>query len=289
MMMAALSLTACYHDVHDYLDPSSGMGYLTASLSYEYPEDVEVPLDNICIRVLDDGATESTNDFDTRDDAASWLKHLAVGEYDVLITQDMLPADGYELKDGVVRLAEPASSPDQSWYAMAHVTITSDRLSVADLQLKRLMATLQVNISNVPDGVGIGVTVDHMAAGVDLMKDDDGGRLGRPSDDYIAVPLTMASGGSATRTVSLTSGMHSLLPTSAAYDRTDLSISITTAEGKELFCIGDTPRMESGHTYIIDLDYTKLQPYMYFEWYRINDWVEGAVINGAVELPEEEK
>lgn len=292
LLLVAATLSSCYHSIHDFASPSpeagTDVGYLAASLDYEFPEDIGTPMQNLNISVLGNG-TEITSNFSSMEQAVEWLQQLPVGEYDVLVTQDMTSSHGYDLRQGVVQLHDATSSPDQSWYAMAHVTVRSNEITIAEFKLQRLLATLELNVSHVPEGTDIDVTVDHMASSVDLMKDDDGGRLGRPSDDYIAVPLTMASGSSATRTVSLTSGMHSLLPTSAAYDRTDLSISITTAEGKELFCIGDTPRMESGHTYIIDLDYTKLQPYMYFEWYRINDWVEGAVINGQVEIPEEEK
>lgn len=289
LLMPLLLCSACYHSIHDYAEnpePSADMGYLAAQLNYEYPEDLGTPVNNLNIHIFGNGGPGPSEDFGSIDEASDWLQQLPVGEYDVLVTQDMTAADGYSLQGGVVSLPNPASSPDQSWYAMAHVTVRKDEVTVADFELQRLMAALELNVSNVPEGTTIEVTVDHAAASVDLMSNDYRGRLGQPSADFKPVEFGHATQGTGTRSISLTTGRQRLLPTSRDFDRTYIDLWVTTPQGRQLFCLGDTPRMESGHTYVIDLDYTRLKPYMHIEWYRIDDWTEGAVITGEVEVPE---
>jgi hypothetical protein len=295
LLSVAALLGSCYHDVHDFGNeptPSGEeVGYLTPQLDYEFPEDKGTPVDSLQITIGGANGTDYNHGFSSMEEAASWLKQLSVGEYDVLVTQNMTARHGYTLQNGIVSLFDPASSPDQAWYAMTHVTIRNQEITVAEFELKRLMAYLELGISNTPDGTTIDVTVDHMAKSVDLMTNDYRGRLGQPDSEYMAVPLgkAHASTRNGTRSVRLSTGMQSLLPTSSTFDRTYVDLWVITPTGKELFCLGDTPRMESGFTYIIDLDYRYLKPYMRLEWYRINEWTYGAVIEGAVEVPDEEK
>ena len=44
--------------------------------------------------------------------------------------------------------------------------------------------------------------------------------------------------------------------------------------------------MECGKTYVVELDYTKLRPYMLLEAFTINDWTEGWTISGEIINPD---
>ena len=293
MTAVAVLASACYHDVHEFgSSPSSDgegnqVGYIAAALGFEYPEDEKEPIDNLNIYVTNNSGYETSQNFKSKEETAEWLKRLPVGEYDILVTANMEPSDGYQLTNGVVSLIDPSSSPQQAWYAMAHATVIGNQIVVAEIKLQRLTASLELTITGVPDGTTIDVIVDHMAQSVNLMERDVNGRYGNPSEEYLAVPIGRTSEKGATRSISLTTGIRNLLPTSRSYDRTYIDLYIITPENKQIICLGDTPRMECGHTYIISLDYLKLKPYMYFDWYRINDWTEMAVISGEVPYPDE--
>ena len=44
--------------------------------------------------------------------------------------------------------------------------------------------------------------------------------------------------------------------------------------------------MECGRAYVVELDYTKLRPYMLLSAFTINDWTEGWTISGEIINPD---
>ena len=286
LILAAAMLTgACSHNVHDF-DQPSGKGYLAVELQGENPEDVNLPLHQIHVTV-DSEEQRIDRDFDSKGEVAAWLQSLAVGEYEVLVTADMSRDDGYVLDDdGVVSVADPASSPGQAWFAVSRVAIRRDNITKGVFLLQRLMARLLVTVHGVPEGTSLDVTAGRVAQSVAQRAHDATGRFGLPDSLGISVPLRPAS--AATRTVSVETGWRTLLPTARNYDRALLELTVGNGDGRQLYCQCDIPRMESGYSYVVDLDYEDLKPNMYLDWYRINDWTYGAVIYGKVELPDDE-
>ncbi len=281
-MAAALSFTACSHEVHDFSKatdpdkPSSGeTGYLAAELSWEQPEDQDSTANDIHISIKGtDNNYTGENEVGTVEDASNWLKQLTVGEFDVLVTTNMTLAEGYIVDDGIVSLADPSSATEPSWFAMAHVSVVPDKITYAEFKLHRLTAAINMTINDVPEGSVINVTVENAAQNVNMKEKDYQGQYGRPSSEYVAVPITMApaqitrAGESST----LTSGVRHLLPTSRDFERTYFDIVVITPNGEKRQYKGDAPRMDSGYDYNITIEYKDLRPYMKFSGYSITDW-----------------
>ena len=189
LIVAAALLCACSHqEIHDFAPSDTPSGYLAVNLSWENAEDVGLSLTHFNI-IVEGSNTTASAEFPTKQAVAQWLKQLPAGEYDVLVTAEMTPAAGYVLSGTTASLSDPASSPEQSWFSVAHVTIRANEITTAAFQLQRLMAFLSVNIRNVPDGVTLGLTADRVAGSVALMEKGADGRWGRPAADSTAVTL----------------------------------------------------------------------------------------------------
>ena len=312
-------LCACYHDQHEETPSEYGdqpVGYLTPLLLWEDPADAgtTTTIDDIRFTVSGTGGTTVANRFNNTETAADWLQQLPVGEYDLLVTADMDEAHGYVLEnvgadtrsttradeafhtalpDTRVSLSDPSSSPRQSWYAVTHATVKEDEITVAEFHLQRLLSELSVIVSNVPTGAAITASVERVAHDVLLTHRDGQGRYGvADREDFLTVslgPLTAASpvsDGSTVGTTTLRHDDHTLLPTAGGQERCYLSLSVTTPEGTRLSYLADAPRMECGKTYVVELDYTKLRPYMLLEAFTINDWTEGWTISGEIINPD---
>ena len=147
---AMMLLTACYHDQHEEMPSEYGdqpVGYLTAQLVWDDPADAgtTTTIDDIRFTVSGTGGTTVAHNFTDTESAAEWLQQLPVGDYDLLVTVDMDEAHGYVLENAATRgttradeafhtalpdtrvsLADPSSSPRQSWYAVTHATVKED-------------------------------------------------------------------------------------------------------------------------------------------------------------------
>lgn len=315
---AMLLLTACYHDQHEEMPSEYGdqpVGYLTPQLIWEEQADTAgnaTTIDDIRFTVSGTGGTTVANRFNNTEAAADWLQQLPVGDYDLLVTVDMDEANGYILEDAGTRattradeelhtalpdtrvsLAEPSSSPAQSWYAVTHATVKADEITVAEFHLQRLLSELSVIVHNVPTGAAITASVERVARDVLLTHRDGQGRYGvADREDYMTVSLgaltaaSTVSDGSTVGTATLRHDDHTLMPTAGGQPRCYLALSVTTPEGTRLTYLADAPRMECGRTYVVELDYTKLRPYMLLEAFTINDWTDGWAITGEIINPD---
>ena len=308
---AMLLLTACYHDQHE-LQPNQydgkPVGYLTPLLLWDDPADAgtTTTINDIRFTVSGTGGTTVANRFNNTESAADWLQQLPVGEYDLLVTADMDEAHGYLLQnvgtdtrsmtradeafhtalpDTRVSLAEPSSSPAQSWYAVTHATVKEDEIAVAEFHLQRLLSEISVIVSNVPTGAAITASVECVARDVLLTHRDGQGRYGvADREDYITVSLGALAADPADA-ATLRHDDHTLMPTAGGQPRCYLSLAVTTPDGTPLTYLADAPRMECGRTYVVELDYTKLRPYMLLEAFTINDWTDGWAITGEITDP----
>lgn len=305
---AMLLLTACYHDQHEEMPSEYGdqpVGYLTAQLVWDDPADANSAIDDIRFTVSGTNGTTVTHNFTDTESAADWLQQLPVGEYDLLVTVDMDEAHGYILEnagtrgttradeefhtalpDTRVSLAEPSSSPRQSWYAVTHATVREDEITVAEFHLQRLLSELSVIVRNVPTGAAITASVERVASDVLLTHRDGQGRYGvADREDYMTVSLGALAADPADA-ATLRHDDHTLMPTASGQSRCYLTLSVTTPDGTRLTYLADAPRMECGRTYVVELDYTKLRPYMQLEAFTINDWTEGWAISGEIINPD---
>ena len=305
---AMMLLTACYHDQHEEMPSEYGdqpVGYLTAQLVWDDPADANSAIDDIRFTVSGTNGTTVTHNFTDTESAADWLQQLPVGEYDLLVTVDMDEAHGYVLENAATRgttradeelhtalpdtrvsLAEPSSSPRQSWYAVTHATVREDEIAVAEFHLQRLLSEISVIVSNVPTGAAITASVERVASDVLLTHRDGQGRYGvADREDYMTVSLGALAADPADA-ATLRHDDHTLMPTAGGQERCYLSLNVTTPDGTRLTYLADAPRMECGRAYVVELDYTKLRPYMLLSAFTINDWTEGWTISGEIINPD---
>ena len=306
---AMMLLTACYHDQHEEMPSEYGdqpVGYLTPLLLWDDPADAgtTTTIDDIRFTVSGTGGTTVANRFNNTESAADWLQQLPVGEYDLLVTADMDEANGYILEnagtrattradeklhtalpDTRVSLADPSSSPRQSWYAVTHATVKEDEITVAEFRLQRLLSELTVIVHNVPTGAAITASVERVASDVLLTHRDGQGRYGvADREDFLTVSLGALAADPADA-ATLRHDDHTLMPTASGQSRCYLTLSVTTPDGTRLSYVADAPRMECGKAYVVELDYTKLRPYMLLEAFTINDWTDGWAITGEITDP----
>lgn len=307
---AMMLLTACCDDKQELQPNQYGgkpVGYLTPQLIWEDPDDAGAAIDDIRFTFSGTGGTTVTQRFDDTGTAADWLQQLPVGDYDVLVTVDMDEQHGYVLENAATRgttraddeatvttalpdtrvsLADPSSSPRQSWYAVTHATVKEDEITVAEFHLQRLLSEISVIVSNVPTGAAITASVERVAHDVLLTHRDGQGRYGvADREDFLTVSLgTLAADPADAAT--LRHDDHTLMPTAGGQERCYLTLSVTTPEGTRLTYLADAPRMECGKAYVVELDYTKLRPYMLLSAFTINDWTDGWTISGEIINPD---
>jgi len=313
-LAAMLLLSACYHDQHEEMPSEYGdqpVGYLTPLLLWEDEDEAEAgattTIDDIRFTVSGTNGTTAANRFNNTEAAADWLQQLPVGNYDLLVTVDMDEANGYilgnvgtdtrsttradedvttALPDTRVSLADPSSSPAQSWYAVTHATVKADEVTVAEFHLQRLLSELTVIVHNVPTGAAISASVERVAHDVLLTHRDGQGRYGvADREDFLTVSLGALAADPADA-ATLRHDDHTLMPTAGGQPRCYLTLAVTTPEGTRLSYLADAPRMECGKTYVVELDYAKLRPYMLLEAFTINDWTEGWTISGEIINPD---
>lgn len=304
---AMMLLTACYHDKHEFQPnehDGTAVGYVSPQLSWENETDTLNTLDHIQITVAGSNGTSANQSFGSVQSTAEWLQQLPVGEYDLLVTADMDEARGYVLNnvthsatraegdgsintlpDTRVSLRNPSSSPEQAWYGVTSATVKADEVTIAEVSLRRLLASVTVVIHGVPAGTTVSIAVERVAHSVLLTTRDGNGRYGVPDgEDYETVSLgTLAADPADAAT--LRRDDHTLMPTAGGQQRCLLTISVTTPEGTPLTYLADAPRMECGKHYLVELDYADLRPYMRFEAMTINDWTEGWTISGEILNP----
>ena len=278
ILAAALLLTGCFHEFHEKMD---GTGTMAVALQWEQAEDAATPIHNITYST--GGFTRS---FAGAEEAASELLQLPAREYDILVTANMTEADGYivsgmpatkadgSLPEVKVSLKDPASSPAQAWFGVAHASVKDDDVTVVEPKLQRLLSTLTVNIANIPAGTTIALTLSKVAKEVILTAKDNTGRYGVPGSETVPDLTIPAS------TVSL-------FPTASGQERCILTIQLTSAAGIALTVVCNAPCMEVGKDYILDLDYNELQPYMYVNSSSISPWEDGWTVDGEILNPQE--
>ena len=285
-------LTACYHDDHEFQHnefDGNPVGYVAAQLVWDDEADASATslLNAISVYVQGANGVSRTSSFKSVEECADWLQQLPVGEYDILVTANMDEPSGYQLTSvgspagnlltpTSVSLSEPASSPRQSWYAVTHVTIAENKITVAEVRLQRLLPTLDITIGNMPEGYSISAQIEHVAQSILLTSKDEANRYGVVSDEELTVDFgSMPSTGTS---FSLT---KRLMPTASSAERTIIHLYLVTPQGIEQDCVIDAPRMLIGHDYKLNLSYDDIHPYMYIQSTDVNEWEVGSTLDGG--------
>lgn len=293
-------LCACYHDQHEFTPnefDGQPVGYVTPQLLWEDEADAAAvgSINALSFQVQGSNGVSRARSFTSIEESADWLQQLPAGEYDILVTADMDEPSGYVLTatgtpaenmltPTSVSLKDAASSPRQSWYAVTHVTIREEEITVAEFRLQRLLPTLTVNVTGVPSGTTVAVQVEQVAESVLLTAKDANGRYGVIQSAETKADFGLLPPAADDATVLRLDGKR-LMPTAASQSRSLLRITTTEADGTVLVTTADCPRMELGKYYTIDLQYAALSPYMRFEAMTISDWQEGWALSGEILNP----
>ncbi len=274
---AALLLAGCFHEFHE---KSDGTGSVAAALRWEQPGDAGTPVHGLTCSI--GGFTKV---YASAEELASGFLQLPAGEYDILVTANMAASDGYVLDglpatraDGVLpevkaSLKDPASNPAQAWFGVAHAHVKEGDVSIVDLALQRLLCTLTVNVANLPSGTTVAVSPTNAAGEVLLTSQDGSGRYGEPGSGIIG-------------DIIIPGHAVKLLPTASGQERCFLTLRFTPVAGIPLTVDCDAPRMETGRSYTLDLDYTKLKPCIYISSGSISPWEDGWTVSGEVLNPQ---
>ena len=295
-LAATLLIASCFHEIHELGLLKDGEGLLGTSLEWEMPDDASTPIHSLSLSI-GGAARPFTQYYKDAKEAAGELIPVAAGKNDVLATVNLSEADGFVIEglpatkadvavgEVVVSLKNPASSPAQAWFAVTDAQVREREITLVKPALQRLLSSLSVNITQVPAGTKLILTMSNVAKSVNLTAKDADGRYGLPGEESVGdvqiASLTAASDGP------LGVENFMLLPTASAFQRCILTLDITSALGNKARCVCDAPHTESGKTYSLELDYTKLQPYMYLDTYSINPWEDGWTLNGEILDPQE--
>ena len=287
LLVAAIALAllgSCRHGEHALCNPeydTDHAGYLSAELMWDEYDDILSPIDDVRLTIADGGNVLKNKQFTTPLAVAEYVQQLPSGNYDALAAVNMSEARGYLLttdntKNTVnnlpvtcVSLKDPLAKHTQSWFAVANATVSDGSLTVAQLSLKRLLASLSVTIKGAPDGTTADIAILHTAQSVNLAT-------ATPSTDESAQnPVAM-----------LPVERLLLMPTAAAQPRTMLILNIATPGGTPQQCTLDAPRMDIGKIYSMELEYNDLDVYLYITSTPITDWEEYWTISGEIFNPD---
>lgn len=283
--VAALLMTGCFHDVHEFRPSEFGdvpVGYYTATLGTDQI-DPTTTIDDITLAAVGNGMAISKH-FTNMQDMADELLQLPQGEYDILAAVNMTQANGYKIEglpdtkaaagsDITVSLTDPASSPAQVWAGCTHADIREDKIAPIDLELQPILATLTVNINNMPAGTTVTMSISDVADKVILNAKDASGRYGKPDTKSSALVTTQSS-------------TIRLMPTISGQERCVLTLELVSAQGTTFLTQCDAPRLDTGKSYTLDLEYSTLRPYMSLSSTSINPWSDGWTVQGEIFNPQ---
>ena len=289
---AMMLLTACYHDKHEFTPnefDGEPVGYVAPQLLWEDEADAAAigSINALSFQVQGANGVSRARSFSSIEESADWLQQLPAGEYDILVTADMDEPSGYVLTatgspagnlltPTTVSLKDAASSPRQSWYAVTHVTIREEEITVAEFRLQRLLPTLELSFTGVPEGYSITAKVDYTAQNALLTSKDVSGRYGIPSagEQTIDFGKLMVEG-------TTHSMQKRFMPTASSAERTIIHLYIVTPQGVDQDCTIDAPKMLLGQYYRLALTYDDIHPYIYIHSTDVNEWTTGTTLDGG--------
>ena len=279
---AALLFTGCFHEFHE---KQPGSGRIIPEFEWQFDEDAGTPIHHLLL-VVDGPDGYYSIDYNSPAEFAAESLNLQAGDNKLLFAANMSEADGY-LLDGVpptrgladnpISARRQASTihPDQTWFAITPVTVVEGAGTRIRPEFQRLMAHLRVNVTNAPAGATVTASVANAARSVDLTGQSDFWRAGRPSDD--TEDDVIANGQAAY-----------LMPTASGQEGGRVVLSVTDANGKTSAFDCNTPLMESGKSYQLNVDFSDLDTGIELTLTStpINDWEDAWTIQGKIYSPQ---
>lgn len=276
---AALLFTGCFHDFHER---QPGTGRIIPEFQWQFDEDINSPVHHLLL-VVDGADGYYSKVYGSPAEFAEEPLNLQAGDYKLLFAANMSEADGYlldgvpptrSLADNPISARRQASTihPDQTWFAITPVTVVEGAGTRIRPEFQRLMAHLRVNVTNAPAGATVTATVVNAAKSVDLTGESDSRRAGRPSED--TAPNVIANGQAAY-----------LMPSASGQEGGRVVLSVTDANGKTSTFDCNTPLMESGKSYQLNVDFNELRAEMTLTSTPINDWEDVWTIQGEIPDP----
>jgi len=294
ILTVVLLMTGCgkerHHDFWDSEYGDSKVGYFAFSLGWDEADDALSPIDNVHITVVGkDGEVIKQFAYTSPEDAADQLQQFPEGSCKLLVTVDMAEKDGYivsqastsqggALPDTKVSLSNPSSSPHQAWYGVIDAKIKGDEITIVKFDLKRLMPTISIVVSDVPDGVSMQATITNAAQYVNLANSTcstetiDGVSLGQ-----------LASDPSAPGTLRIDD--RTIMPTANGQERAIITIA-TTRNGVTSYSTVDAPIMEQGRHYVLNIKYDDITEYIHISGTDVNAWQQDWTVDGEILNPD---
>ena len=289
---STLCLSGCYHGVHEF-GPSeyagkNSVGYMTTSLQWADTADAGTRIQNFYL--VFSGSGNSFSRLYPSDEAASkQFQQLPTGDYDLLVTINMTPAEGYDfwgiptpqtkagsgLGDISVSLEDSTHTPKQSWYGIGNVSIKENSIDNVDIKLQRLLPVLKLYMTNMPAGASVSFTFNDLAKEIKLTSSGNSKYGVAGNEGYAKITVDEVKTGPD----GILNADYVLLPTVAGLERCEATMIITTAAGATCYNI-NMPCIECSKTYNLALDYNNLKSENYINSSSINDWEDGWSVSG---------
>ena len=227
-----------------------------------------------------EGTMQEHNEYADAAGASSGLTLLPNGKYTIIVTSGLgnaFSTIGTGLNDLMIKMTDPSSSPEQVYYGETEVSMNGKSISQEMIDMQPMLATLTINVTGVPVGAVLNTEVHCVAEGFYPGRlAADGKTHGVPSSDSTIVNMPAATAGADSL---ITSGPIMLMPTSIDYETMRFHFTLTLANGQKTEIDADAPRMDAGGTYVINMTYSQLMPYIHFHYVTLDEWTEGEVIS----------
>ena len=274
--LAAMSLfSGCFQEFHE---AGEGTGVIIPSLKWELPDDAGTPIHHLLV-VVNGPAASFSKVYTSPEALAANPLVVPDGEYDLLFAANMSEDDGF-LLEGVPAtkadktssfehilawLKDPSSSPDQGYFAGGHASVSGGRMVVVQPELQRLLATVTLNVKNVPSDAIVEARATGPAAKLDLSALLDDGRYGVP--------------GSATQSVTIgNNATVNIMPTASGLDFSSLTLVVKDPNGPSRSINVNAPLMKSGESYNLDYDFNILTAVMELKEVKLAGWKSASTI-----------
>jgi len=282
MCLLAMTFTACDNNL-----PENNDHGISAALSWADKDDTGTPITDARVWIFQaDGKLVTEKHYATKQEVALDIHPVDAGEYKVVTAINLVEpfsvdkATTYD--ELLLKLSESNASPAHAYYSVADVKALQDKNTRAPLPLRRIMAELNIEVDDVPEGVTLMVSVTDATDGIfPLQKDADGnyGQAMIGHKNVVVLPKTVMAKGI------LVTPTTRLMPTVGDVSHSHLHFLFTLADGTTRECDAEAPVMKSGGKYLLKFKYSELKPYMYIIPVKISDWEEDWTVNGEILNP----
>jgi hypothetical protein len=283
----AMLTAACEDEFHDANgdgeDDGAEFRGLIVSLSREVTDSLSAPTDSIADIVC--GVTRGSggyvvSEFGSAQELTAHVFEVDPDTYTVAVITNRSSAYVYDDEYERIALADSIDNPPHTYFGIASTEIADVGLTRLDVSLRSVLATLTVEITDVPMASTLDVMVANAASSVyPFTFNDATERYGVTDRVRRKTQLPSAAGDTLMTTVG------TMMPTVAQEANSRLYITITSANGYNHTSYVVAPKMYAGFHYVISLAFDDLYTDLMLSSMHINDWTDGWVITGEVTEP----